>query len=220
MKVKTLSVGSLQTNCYLLTDEITSQTIIIDPGDEADFITTTILENKLIPTAILLTHGHYDHCLGVLELQLNFPAHNASNIADAGRNIPIYLHKNDYFLYKNAHLSAKHFSNIKIPMLPTIKNFLEDKQTISFGENSLQVIHTPGHTPGSCCFLTNKHLFTGDTLFATGPGATDRSYSSKLDLKNSLIYLRSTINDLTTSGQVYLYPGHEEWGVIFPPSPF
>lgn len=205
MRVKTLTVGSLQTNCFLVIDEQTSQTLIIDPADEADFITTTILENKLIPVAILLTHGHYDHCLGVLELQLNF-------------NLPVYLHKKDLPIYQKAHLSAKHFSNITIPQLPIISNYLEDHQTISFGKSSLQVIHTPGHTPGSCCFHSGIHLFTGDTLFATGAGKADRKYSSKSDLRDSLIRLRTTIYDL--SNNLLIYPGHEEWEFIAPPSLF
>lgn len=210
MIIKTLTVGSLQTNCYLLTDEQAQQTIIIDPGDEADFITTTILENKLTPVAILLTHGHYDHCLGVLELQLNFPTRNASSIADRVGNIPVYLHKNDLSIYQKAHISAKHFSNIKIPPLPAINNYLENSQTISFGESSLQVVHTPGHTPGSCCFLSNNHLFTGDTLFASGLGSTDHKYSSKSDLKNSLQSLRSLTQALPNNPLIY--PGHEDHG--------
>lgn len=215
MQIKTLTVGPLQTNCYLLTDEHSQQTIIIDPGDEADFITTTILENKLKPIAILLTHGHYDHCLGVLELQLNF-------------NIPIYLHQNDLPLYQEAHSSAKHFSNIKIPALPAVKSYLEDNQTVFFGESTLRVIHTSGHTPGSCCFLVSLseirnmesgiYLFTGDTLFATGPGKADHSYSSKSDLQKSLHYLQSTIQGLRST--IYIYPGHEDWGFIAPPSLF
>lgn len=205
MIVRTLTVGQLQTNCYLLTDERSQQTIIIDPGDEADFITTTILENRLKPIAIILTHGHYDHCLGGLELQLNF-------------NIPTYLHQDDLFLYKKAHLSAKHYSNITVPVLPSIKNFLEDNQTIFFGESSLQVIHTPGHTPGSCCFISKSHLFTGDTLFATGLGTADHSYSSKNDLQKSLSRLKSTIrNDKSTT---YIYPGHEDWGFTNSQLPF
>lgn len=205
MQIKTLTVGQLQTNCYLLTDELSQQTLIIDPGDEADFITTTILENKLKPVAMVLTHGHYDHCLAVLELQLNF-------------NIPIYLHQDDLFLYKKAHSSAKHFSNINIPALPAVKNFLEDKQTILFGESSLQVIHTPGHTPGTCWCPPDKNLFAGDTLFTTGPGVADHSYSSKSDLQKSLHNLQSKIQDLKST--IYIYPGHEDWGFISPPSLF
>lgn len=197
MTIKTLEVGDLKTNCYLITDDETRETLVIDPGDEADFISTTIIENKLIPIAILLTHGHYDHCLGVLELKLAF-------------DIPIHLHNDDLFLYQKAHSSAKHFSKINIPHLPAVDSFLTDKQIINLGESSVQVLHTPGHTPGSCCFLIENNLFTGDTLFASGPGTADRSYSSKSDLEKSIQHLRSTIQNLPDSPLIY--PGHEEFG--------
>jgi len=94
-----LTVGDLATNCYLVTDEGTGKTLIIDPGDEADFISTTLLEKRLIPKAIILTHGHYDHCLAVLELKLNF-------------NLPIYLHEADLFLYQKAHTSASYWNPV------------------------------------------------------------------------------------------------------------
>ncbi len=226
MKIITLTVGQMATNCYLVYDEATSQCVIIDPGEDADFITTTVLENKLIPQAILLTHGHYDHCLAVLDLKLNF-------------NIPIYLHSKDIFLYQKAHLSAKFWSPISLvkgrsgaaerdlnPQLPPIDHFLSDQEIITFGSSSLQVLHTPGHTPGSCCFVSlvkgrsgeaerdlSPILFTGDTLFADSIGRTDLSYSSKTDLTKSLQKL-SEICHLQTGALIY--PGHEAYGVPLP----
>ncbi len=219
MKIVTLTVGQMGTNCYLVYDEDTSRCIIIDPGEDADFITTTILENKLSPQAILLTHGHYDHCLAVLDLKLNF-------------DLPIYLHEKDLFLYKNAQKSA-HFWFPVSPVkgrspasggerglnlqLPPIDHFLADQEIISFGQSFLQVIHTPGHTPGSVCFISpvkgrngtaerdlNLSLFTGDTLFADGVGRTDLSYSSSEDLQKSLQILHE-LPDATL-----IYPGHGE----------
>jgi len=197
VKIIPLTVGSLQTNCYLAVDELTQRTIIIDPADEADFISTTILENRLTPQAIVLTHGHYDHCLGSLELKLNF-------------NIPIFLHQADLFLYKKSDRSAKHFSKINTPPMPNADQFLKDGDIIDFGESKLQVIHTPGHTPGSVCLYSNPHLFTGDTLFTNGVGRTDLSYSSKLDLDHSLKLLKK-LPDTTI-----IYPGHESYGDIIP----
>lgn len=200
-----LTVGNLQTNCYLVVDKKTKETIIIDPGDEADFITTTILEHKLIPKAILLTHGHYDHCLGTLELKLNF-------------NLPIYLHQDDLFLYQKAHLSAKHFSKINTPQLPSIDFYLTVNQIITFGDSSVQTLHTPGHTPGSCCFISKNHeqkvsksLFTGDTLFASGPGKADHKYSSKSDLQKSLKNIYSFLQ------KTLIYPGHEDYKIPYNP---
>ncbi|KKT94533.1 MAG: Metallo-beta-lactamase family protein [Candidatus Collierbacteria bacterium GW2011_GWA1_45_15] len=222
MEIITLTVGDLATNCYLVTDEDTGETLIIDPGDEGDFISTTLLEKKLIPQAIILTHGHYDHCLACLELKLNF-------------NIPIYLHQADLFLYQKAHLSAPFWSN-KTPhrvipgltrnpgllTLPPIDHFLTDNQTITFGNSLLQVLHTPGHTPGSCSFLISpvkgrngkaergSGLFTGDTLFAHGVGRTDHSYSSPSDLQKSLSKLRTITLEHKTP--LLIYPGHEDFG--------
>ncbi|HCQ30923.1 TPA: hypothetical protein DIU27_00875 [Candidatus Collierbacteria bacterium] len=214
MEIICLKVGSMGTNCYLVSDEKTKEAIIIDPGEEGDFISTNILENKLIPKAILLTHGHFDHCLAALELKLNF-------------NIPIYLHQEDLFLYQKAHKSSsfwsKHAHNsIVIPakagihsidstFLPLpIDHFLVDNEVISFGQSSLKVIHTPGHTPGSVCLYSPGILLTGDTLFANGVGRTDLSYSSSTDLHQSLSHLRSEIQDQRST---LIYPGHEDYGI-------
>ena len=238
MEIICLKVGSMGTNCYLVSDEQTNETLIIDPGEEGDFISSNILENKLIPKAIILTHGHYDHCLAALELKLNF-------------NIPIYLHQEDLFLYQKAHKSSsfwlKHAHNsIVIPakagihsidttLTPSsIDHFLTNNQVLTFGDSHLKVIHTPGHTPGSCCFLSScvianppsggcgnpspseirdlksEILFTGDTLFAHGVGRTDLSYSSKTDLQRSLSKLTTISHELKTSPLIY--PGHEDYG--------
>lgn len=201
MEIICLTVGDLATHCYLVIDEETRRTLIVDPGDEGDFLSTTILEKKLLPQAIILTHGHYDHCLAALELKLNF-------------SLPICLHRKDLFLYEKAHLSAKHFSHITIPKLPPIDHFLEDQEIITFRSSSLKVFHTPGHTPGSICLSSslraergNPVLFTGDTLFLNGIGNTDHSYSSTPDLKKSL----SILQKLPTN--TLIYPGHEDFGV-------
>lgn len=213
MKIITLPVGEMGTNCYLAIDEDTQETLIIDPGDEADFISTSILENKLKPIAIVLTHGHYDHCLANLELKLNF-------------NLPIYLHKDDLFLYQRATSTANHFSqpNHVIPAKagihksthsilkqPLITNFLENNQVLTFGNSALKVLHTPGHTPGSVCLSSfrdsysiqdNLILFTGDTLFSDSVGSTEHNYSSKSDLKSSLKLLSNLPKETK------IYPGH------------
>ncbi len=194
MEIICLTVGDLATHCYLAIDEETRQTLVIDPGDEGDFLSTTILENNLVPQAIILTHGHYDHCLAALELKLNF-------------SLPIYLHQKDLFLYEKAHLSAKHFSHIAIPKLPPIDHFLKDQEIITFGNSSLKVLHTPGHTPGSVCLYSARSLFSGDTLFVNGVGSTDHQYSSASDLKKSF----AKIKPFSTNSLIY--PGHEDFGL-------
>lgn len=193
MKIIQLTLGQLSTNCYLAIDEASQKTVIIDPADDADFITDTILREKLLPTAIILTHGHYDHLLAVLELKLNF-------------NIPVYLHKDDEFLYKKSHLSAVHFSGSKALKVPPVNGYLKDNEKIIFGSSELTVIHTPGHTPGSVCLSGKNILFTGDTLFLSGVGRTDLSYSSTGDLKHSLKIIKAL------PSETLVYPGHEDFG--------
>ena len=192
MDIVSLVVGSLATNCYLLTSG--NDCVIIDPGSEADFISTTILENRLNPLAILLTHGHFDHCLAALELKLNF-------------NLPIFVHKDDSFLYRTADKSANHWTGEKALKLPPPDHNLTDGQELEFNDLKLKIIHTPGHTPGSVCLLTDSALFTGDLLFAEGVGRTDFSYSDHKKLLSSLKKIRGLPDTLL------IYPGHEEFGL-------
>jgi len=202
-----LTLGQLETNCYLVANNETSDCLIIDPSDEGDQITQKILDEKLHPTAIILTHGHFDHVLACLELKLNF-------------NIPIYLHPADNFLLKQAQKSAKHFLGLNVDPVPPANLPLADNQIIHLGAESLKVIHTPGHTPGSICLLYSPNsqlsivnspfLITGDTLFSDSVGRTDLSYSSPSDLDKSLQNLNFIINSQLSiiHSQFILYPGH------------
>lgn len=197
MIVKTLTLGEFQTNCYLVFEEKTKEGLIIDPADDANFISEQILLLRITPKSIIATHGHFDHLLAAWELQLAF-------------NIPFYIHQEDLFLLKNMEKSAKKFSSRKIiEKNPTDISFLKEGQTVSLGQENLKVIHTPGHTPGSICLVLQGHLlqaqnllFSGDTLFSNSVGRTDLSYSSKTNLKKSL----EKIFSLPCS--TLLYPGH------------
>ena len=215
INIPTLTVGDLAANCYLVSDSATNETVIIDPGDDADFISETITNQKLKPLAIILTPGHFDHVLGCLELKLNF-------------NLPIYLHKNDEKLYSSANQSALHWLKKKTLKVPPVDQFIKEGDKIEVGDETLTVIETPGHTPGSICLYQKPHvipakagiytnrspiesgmtegaLFTGDTLFKDGVGRTDFSYSSESDLQKSL----SKIKKLPS--QIIVYPGHGEF---------
>lgn len=192
MEIKCLPVGQLQANCYLLWDQNTRDCFIIDPGDEADFLTDEILRLQLKPQAILLTHGHYDHCLACLELKLNF-------------NIPIYLDPKDNFLYQNASSSARHWSGTKSFKQPATAPYPKHLQ---LGTTTIEIIPTPGHTPGSVSLYSKPFLFTGDTLFSDGVGATNHRYSSAKDLHHSL----QTIKALPSGTEVY--PGHGEFFLL------
>ncbi len=213
LNIITLTLGQLETNCYLIADEATNNCLIIDPADEADQITQKILDEKLTPQAIILTHGHFDHVLGCLELKLNF-------------KIPTYLHPLDNFLLKQAQSNAKHFLGLNVDPVPPADFPLTDDQVIDLGAEKLIVIHTPGHTPGSICLLsppspvilnliqdrsrnefgmTKNAIFTGDTLFSDAVGRTDLSYSSPSDLQNSLKNLKSTMCNVKSA---MVFPGH------------
>jgi hydroxyacylglutathione hydrolase len=196
MEIKTLKLGPLQTNCYLVWCPKTLEAIIIDPADEAGFITQEILNLKLKPKYIVLTHGHFDHVLGVLELKLNF-------------NLPILLHQKDLSLYNQTQKSAQYWLQRQVDPIPPPDKFIKQNDRIKFGKETLKVIETPGHTPGSICLysITTPHkntlLFTGDTLFKNAIGRTDFSYSSPKDMQSSLKKL------LQLPPKTKVYPGHE-----------
>ncbi|HUS60130.1 MAG TPA: MBL fold metallo-hydrolase [Nevskiaceae bacterium] len=189
MKIERLIVGQLQTNCYLAWDEERSEAVIIDPGDDADFIIRKIQDLKIQPIFIVATHGHFDHVLAVTELKLAYL-------------IPFLMHKADLFLLKKSGATAQYFTEIRTdPILPPDK-FVKEGDLIKFGKEKLKVIETPGHTPGSIALFTPGILFSGDTVFAQGVGRTDFSYASSKKLKNSLKKL------FQLPEKTVVYPGH------------
>lgn len=196
MQVKTFALGPLSSNCYLIYDE-TLEVSIVDPGGEGDYLSEIILRENLTLKSILLTHGHYDHVLGILPLKLNF-------------NPDIYLHFNDTFLYKKAPQSYSHWEGLSPDPLPSPDVFFEEGEGIRVGISELTVIETPGHTPGSVCLYnrSDDFLFAGDTLFKGGVGRTDLSYSNESDLRHSLEKIARL------PGETKIYPGHGETSTI------
>ena len=191
MQIETFRLGQLDTNCYLAWCDATQQAIVIDPADEGSFISEKILENNLELVGIVLTHGHFDHIIGLLELKLNFS------------QAPIMAHKDDLFLIASVQKRAQHWLKMQVDPAPKVDMFLEDNDEVVFGEESLQVLHTPGHTPGSICLYNDQVMFTGDTLFRDGIiGRTDFSYSSPQKIYQSLQKMRSL------PGSRAMYAGH------------
>lgn len=189
MKIKRLVVGELESNCYLVWDEFSHEGVVIDPGADGGFISEQILDLKITPVAILLTHGHFDHVLGAFELRLNFPA-------------PLMLNKRDEFLYMKAPENSEYWTKLKAdPVLP-IEADLREGQVVAFGRYRLKVLETPGHTPGSVCLYEEKErvLFSGDLIFADGVGRTDFSYSDQGKMKESLKRVRALSGAETYSG--------------------
>lgn len=192
MKIRLIVVGQLQTNCYLIIDKHKQEAIIIDPGDDADYISRVINDEKVKPSQIIATHGHFDHIMVAAELQLAY-------------KIPFFIHKEDKFLIKRMNQSARYFTGIGEGIPPKINGYLEKSENIILGRSRLKIIETPGHTPGSIS-LYNKNdntLFVGDLLFAGGGvGRTDFSYSSSEELNKSINII------LKLPGQTTIYSGH------------
>lgn len=188
--VQAVVVGDGQTNCYLVENRDTEEVLIVDPGAQGAAVMEAVGNRK--PVAILLTHGHYDHIGGVDEVCAHF-------------GVPVYLHSLDLPMLGDAALNVSERFAAQPFMVQTPALALEDGQTLLLGDMQITVIHTPGHTPGSCCFLLPEgggQLLCGDTLFDGGYGRTDLPGGCFRDLKNSFRRL------LALTPRMTAYPGH------------
>lgn len=190
--IKRLSLGQMNTNCYLVSDRQTKETLIIDPGDEAEYVENYIMDNSLLPKLIVSTHGHFDHNQAVLTLTLVY-------------KIPFFINQKDEFILVKIRESAMHFLGTDPGPAPKPNGYVNNWDMIKIGKTKLQIIETPGHTPGGICIYSkeNNLVFSGDTIFAEGHiGRTDLSYSSQEDLKLSLQKI------LCLPVNTVIYPGH------------
>lgn len=191
MKIERLVVSQLQTNCYLVWEEENNQAIIIDPGDDGDYIIRRIQDLNLKPKLIAATHGHFDHILAATELRLAF-------------NIPFLIHQADLPILKRTQRTAKYFSGIMVDPPPKVDQFIKEGDLLKFAKEKLIVIETPGHSPGGVVFFAKGVVFTGDTLFYQGVGRTDFSYAFEKQLKNSIQKI------FKLPDETIIYPGHGE----------
>ena len=183
MEVKVLQVGPIGTNCYILEDEKARAAAIIDPGDEAGRILQVIEDDGVDVKYILLTHGHYDHTTAVPQLHKALP------------QAEIYIHRAD----------ANGAGSQLFPLagqIPDLK-FYDEGDTLALGDMTIQVLHTPGHSPGSVTLKVEDVLFTGDTLFAGSCGRTDLRGGSYEQIMQSL----KRLGEL--KGDFHVCPGHE-----------
>jgi len=191
-KIDSFVLGQLQTNCYILSNQKNS-CYIIDPADDFVFLSDFIQNHDLIPKGIILTHGHFDHCLAAFALKKIY-------------NIPILASTNDLFLLKHINKSSGYWTQtdyLNFPIL-NIDFDLNKTKTFVFDDINIQVIKTPGHTPGSICLYIpdSNTLFSGDTLFKDAIGRTDLPYSDK----NILVKSLKKISKLPVNTTIY--PGH------------
>ncbi len=189
MIINNIVVGPLEVNCYILGCEDTKEAAIIDPGDNADEIIKAIDNDDLNPVYIINTHAHFDHIGGVKTLQDHF-------------KIDFLLHEEDLFLVDNASAQSRSFGLDPIPK-PDVNKFVNNGDKISLGNKVIDVIHTPGHSPGCVCYLIDNNVFVGDTLFAGSIGRSDLPGGSHETLLNSIKEKLFPLGDNTT-----VYPGH------------
>lgn len=191
MVVKSMVLGPIMTNTYIVYDDELKKAVIIDPADSADEIKRKIAEYGVTVEAIFLTHGHFDHIGAVDELRDSY-------------NVKVYAYETEKEVLNS---DANAASMIGKRMSIEADEYLRDLQTLTIGGIKYQVIYTPGHTIGSCCYYVadEKILFSGDTMFCQSYGRTDfptGSYSALMDsIKGRLLKL---------DDDVKVYPGHNE----------
>lgn len=178
MKVHTLRVGPIDTNCYIVEDEKTKEALIIDPGDRADKVLKLLEKFNLKAKRIVITHGHFDHVGGNRGLK-------------EALKVELCMHDNDLF-------------GIASTDSPKPDCYLKGGEKIKVGSLEFTVIHTPGHSPGGICLYCEKEktLFSGDTLFFETYGRVDLPFSSPAAMKESLTKL------LALPKETKVYPGH------------
>ena len=189
MKIKQYVVGEVSTNCYIVINEETSECLVIDVGASASKIALRMKQEGLQPKAILLTHGHFDHVSEAEELAKEF-------------NILSYAYESEEETLKDMRKNASW-------MLGRDESYTADvyvkEEVLDLAGFQIQVLHTPGHTKGGCCYYFKEHdvLFSGDTLFAGCVGRTDLAGGSMSQIVRSIQEKLMTLPDETV-----VYPGH------------
>lgn len=189
MRIKRFEVGYLRTNCYVITEENYDFAVLIDVGGGYNKINEYLNSINKKPKYILLTHGHFDHILDLSKWLNN-------------DGVVVFIHKKDAEMLEGKNNLAKEFG-LNVPCVYDY-NTVEDGERINCGFCVFTVMHTPGHTPGSSCFVTGNYIFSGDTLFYHSFGNTGFPGGNFEDMISSLKKL------LSISGDETVYPGHGE----------
>lgn len=192
LKINHMELGPIQTNCYIVSNDA-KQCLIFDPGEEAEKVIGFLQKKGLAPLAILLTHAHFDHIGAVDDLREEF-------------KIPVYLHRleKDWLGRPNLNGSGKY------PMVPDYRIgeadvLLDGEKELQIGDFRMELLHTPGHSPGSISysFGTEGFAIVGDTLFRGSIGRTDLIDGSE---KKLLASIRDSL--MTLPDHMVLFPGH------------
>lgn len=189
MRVRRLTLGPFQSNCFLAATAAGQEAVVIDPGDDAGSITAALSEWECDPVAILLTHAHMDHIGAVAALKGRF-------------DVPIYLHPDDQPLYEHAEAQAAAFG-LPVEPPPPADRDLAHGQRLQLAGLTLEVRHAPGHSPGGVVFVAEGHAFVGDCVFAGSIGRTDLPGGDMATLLRSINEQILTLPETTV-----LYTGH------------
>ena len=191
LELQNCIVGSVYTNCYFLKNKETGELLIVDPGDAADMIERKVSEMQGKPVGILLTHGHFDHIMAADEVRKKY-------------NIPIYASEKEEMTLLNPKVNLSVIGHGRCTLDADV--YLKDLQVVELAGFSVQMIETPGHTVGSCCYYLKEEgvLFSGDTVFQGSVGRTDFPEGSTAAIVRSLHRLLDTLPDETE-----VYPGHD-----------
>ena len=184
LELQNCIVGSVYTNCYFLKNKETGELLIVDPGDAADMIERKVSEMQGKPVGILLTHGHFDHIMAADEVRKKY-------------NIPIYASEKEETTLLNPKVNLSVFGHGSCTLDADV--YLKDLQVVELAGFSVQMIETPGHTVGSCCYYLKEEgvLFSGDTVFQGSVGRTDFPEGSTAAIVRSLHRLLDTLPDET-----------------------
>lgn len=190
IKIKQFIAGQLENNMYLVYDEDTKKAVLIDATAPVPELLDIVKNLGLDVEYILLTHGHFDHILGLTELKKALGAE------------AVICH-DDLIISDNINEFTRFFGGMEESIPPVYEKFIKDGDVITVGNMQIKVIHTPGHTQGGVCYLLNDNLFSGDTLFMGSVGRTDL-FGGNFDklsdsVKNKLFKLDDNIK---------VYPGH------------
>lgn len=188
--IQSFTLGPVQTNAYVLTNKVTNEAIVIDPGMNPEPLLQAL--HGLNVRAVLLTHAHFDHIGGV-------------DLVREAHQCPVYIHEHEAEWLTTPELNGStRWSQVCLPMsMKPAEHVLRGGETLTIMSCVFQVIHTPGHSPGSVSFLHGSHLFAGDVLFRESIGRTDLRGGS---LKTLLQSIREKLFPL--GDDVHVYPGH------------
>ncbi len=192
MIIKKLPLGPIQANTYIVFDENTKEAIVIEASGDANSIKAEIdaLGAKL--KYVLLTHGHFDHVFAVNDVKILYP------------DVKVFINKEDEVLIQNVSLQCAHFGIDGIEK-PRIDEYINENTKLFLGDIEIKIIHTPGHSKGSVCYLLGENLFSGDTLFFEEIGRCDLFGGSFSEIEKSI---RNKIFILDKN--ITIYPGHGE----------